>query len=282
MRLGYWRFECTNWIGEQAQVPMFFTNVQNVLDGSNKVLQVDASGPANLKYLDLEMDGSPNIDIRNGSVLFWFKPDWTAAGAGGNGPGTRGQLLSLGRWTSDASYGCWNLSITADGSSLDFISQTNGSGSTNLTAAINWSSNDWHQIALTYTPSNSVLYIDAELVTTGSAVAYYPEATVRANDGFNIGSDRYGNEQARGQFDELETFNYPLGASEVWQHYDGDADGLNDLAELRLGTNPNNPDTDGDGVNDYLERIQGRNPLILGTVTDTNGVVGLQVYTPLK
>ncbi len=282
LRLGYWRFESTNWVGEQGQTPIFFTKIQSTADGSNNVLQVNAANPANLKYRDVEDNHAANIDVRNGTVLFWFKPDWNSATAGGAGPGSNGQLLSLGQWTSDASYGCWNLSLSAEGSTLSFICQTNGAGSTNLTAAINWLSTDWHQIALTYSPSNSALYLDGQLATTGSGVSYYLDALVRAVDGINLGSDRTGNEQAKGQFDELESFNYPLGAPEVSRHYDSDGDDLNNLAELRLGTDPTNPDTDGDGLNDYLEYIQGRNPRINGSVSDTNGLIRLQVYTPLE
>jgi hypothetical protein len=42
---------------------------------------------------------------------------------------------------------------------------------------------------------------------------------------------------------------------------DPDADGLNNLREAILGTNPNNPDTDGDGYDDLAETQSGTNPL---------------------
>lgn len=45
---------------------------------------------------------------------------------------------------------------------------------------------------------------------------------------------------------------------------DRDQDGLSDGDEIRLLTNPNNPDTDGDGYIDSLEIIRGYNPLIAG------------------
>jgi len=47
-------------------------------------------------------------------------------------------------------------------------------------------------------------------------------------------------------------------------------------------TNPNTTDTDGDGVSDYIEYLEGRNPIIIGSVPDTNGIVNLQIYTPLQ
>jgi len=57
---------------------------------------------------------------------------------------------------------------------------------------------------------------------------------------------------------------------------DGSYNSNTDLADW------NNRDTDGDGTNDYLEYVQGRNPRIAGTISDTNGIINLQVYTPLK
>ncbi len=42
---------------------------------------------------------------------------------------------------------------------------------------------------------------------------------------------------------------------------DGDSDGLTDLQEAIVGSNPTKPDTDADGVNDYVEVKEGLNPL---------------------
>lgn len=42
---------------------------------------------------------------------------------------------------------------------------------------------------------------------------------------------------------------------------DSDGDGLGDLHELRIGTDPNNPDTDGDGLSDGQEVAIGTDPL---------------------
>jgi hypothetical protein len=310
-RLGYWRFESTNWLGEGGQVPISFTNVQNVLDGSNHVLRVNSAAPANLKYRDVEISGQPNIDLANGSVAFWFRPNWTSSSNGGTGPGDVAQLISLGQWTSNATYGAWNASISSDGSTLFFCSQTNGAGATNLTASINWNSNEWHQITLTYCASNSTLFIDGQSIASGSGVVNYPDAFVRA-DGINIGSDRSGSQQARGEIDELQTFNYTLIPAEVTQLLDSDGDGIDDITELRIGTDPHSADTDGDGlpdgweiryqfnplsgsgsdggngdpdndgVSNLTEYRQGRNPRVPNSMPDSGDLIHLQVYTPME
>ena len=43
---------------------------------------------------------------------------------------------------------------------------------------------------------------------------------------------------------------------------DSDGDGLSDVEERRLGTNPYNKDTDGDGIDDLMEIKQGSNPVM--------------------
>jgi len=49
-----------------------------------------------------------------------------------------------------------------------------------------------------------------------------------------------------------------------------------------VDTTPSSSDRDGDGVSDAVEYLLGRNPLASGSVSDTNGVLNLQIYTPLK
>jgi hypothetical protein len=51
---------------------------------------------------------------------------------------------------------------------------------------------------------------------------------------------------------------------------DSDGDGLGDLHEIQIGTNPNNPDTDGDGIPDGAEIEIGTDPL--DPDTDGDGI----------
>jgi len=117
---------------------------------------------------------------------------------------------------------------------------------TNLAATISWSISIWHQVVLTYSTEGSALYLDGQLAATGSGVTNYPGDSVRAQ-GFTIGASADATNQAKGAFDELETFNYALDAALVQSAYqaainrDSDGDGWPDIVEDLLGTGPYNP-----------------------------------------
>lgn len=288
-RLGYWRFEDVNWWGEAGQLPVSFTNILHVSDGTHVALEVDSHEDAHLRYRDVEANHRPNFDAGEGSVVFAFSPNWSSVGNGGGGPGGPGQFLSVGQWTEDASIGCWKLSINADGTQLMFVTQSGGSGATNLIAPVRLSSNTWYQIALTYSSSNSTFYLDGtQIGTNGLGVTVYPDDLVRAQYGWSIGSDPAGQEQVRGRIDDLETFNYPLTAAEILVRPDTDSDGLPDGWELVHGLDlqldegdhgaSGNPD--GDALLNIEEWRLGSDPNSYDVPIGGNG--SIQFHTPLE
>ena len=103
------------------------------------------------------------------------------------------------------------------GTNLYFAAQTNDLSS-NVTAyvsvPISWTTNYFHFIALTYSATNTALYLDGVLATNGPGVTVYPGPEVLAN-GFYIGSDSKGVYQAHGLFNTVATYNYPLSSNDV-------------------------------------------------------------------
>jgi hypothetical protein len=260
--LGHWTFNDTNtWIGESGQLPLSATRVAGVSSWSSNAVLVDSASPAWIVYNVLESNGHANINCQTGSVLFWFKPDWSSADAGGNGPGTCGRLIEIGDYNPAFTNGWWGLCLNPDGTQLLFGTSTNGGGMTNLTAGISWRSNEWHQIALTCSPAGSDLYVDGQLLASGSGVSCFPNADEQTN-GFRIGSDREGINQAGGAFDELETFNYPLDAANTFTH----ASDIADWWELKYfnqtGLKPDFEPT-GDGVTLLSAYQSGRDPNVI-------------------
>jgi hypothetical protein len=216
VRLASWEFDNTNtWVGDQGQMPLCATGLCCDTNGalSNAVV-VENAGAALLSYRDVELNGNANINCRQGSVCFWFKPTWTSSFDGGPGPGCAGRLMEMGACAPGSTNGWWALYFDSGGNNLVFATATNGSIVTNLTAAFSWSSNQWHQILLTYNATNSSLYIDLNLIANGLGVDRYPSCAQRSA-GFRIGSDQAGANQAGGSFDDLQTFNFALTTNDI-------------------------------------------------------------------
>ncbi|MEI6076403.1 MAG: LamG domain-containing protein [Verrucomicrobiota bacterium] len=264
-RIGYWSFDDTNiWVGDAGQLPLVATNVVGVSSWSTNAVLIDATNAVVLEYRTVETNGNPNLLLPKGSLRFWFKPDWNS----GTGPGTAGRLIEVGYQT--ATNGWWALVFNTNGTQLTFNTQSGGLAMTNLSASINWASNQWHQIVLTYIGTNSSLYLDGQPATNGTGSVYYPNAVERAG-GFRLGSDVNGANQARGAFDELETFSYPLDPASISANYgvainlDNNGDGMGDIWEMdyfgTLSVNPNgNPA--GDGYANLQKYQLGLNPNI--------------------
>lgn len=170
-------------------------------------------------------------------------------------------MLEIG--SQGSTDGWWAITISADGTQLGFVTQAGGVAINNLNALVSWNSNAWHQIALTYSPTNSCLFLDGQaVVTNGVGVANCLDAAALSS-GFSVGSDNSGNYQARGVLDELETFSYQLDAASISQNF-------------------NEIDGSGTGPVDYIENLEGRNPSVHGAaVPDLGNLVQLLIYTPL-
>jgi hypothetical protein len=126
-------------------------------------------------------------------------------------------LFEIGSYTPDSSYGLWSIYVDDVGQNIYFSAQTNDLSSsltTYLSAPISWTTNYFHFLALTYSPTSSVLYLDGVFVTNGPGVTVYPGPDVLTN-GFFIGADETGLYQANGMFNTVATYNYPLNSNDV-------------------------------------------------------------------
>jgi hypothetical protein len=228
----------------------------------------------------LEAPNAPDLNPTTGITLeAWV---YQAGGASDNVPifskddisSARQYLLTL------PGNGKFRPHIWTTGSGLVYF---NGSTTVQLGA--------WYHVAMTYNGTNLILYVNGS--QDGSATA--SGTIVTGSDPLRIGgsySGGWGNYKFNGLIDEPTIYNRALSASEISAIYvagtagkckvDTDGDGLTDLQEAFLGTDPDDADSDNDGVEDGTEYWQGRNPLASGAVADSGGVLSLQVFTPLK
>jgi hypothetical protein len=213
-----WRFHDTNtWYSDFGYAPVSFSGIFGSPLGDTNALVVDSASPAWLRFNYIESDGHTNFSAGPaGSAMFWFAPtSWSSTNAGGVGPGAVANLLMLG---STNGIGRWQLAVDPSGTNLFLLAQTNGGPAVvYLSAAVSLTTNLWHQIAATYS-TNTALYLDGSLLATGPAITNFPGSNVLAN-GFFIGSDNAGNNQAHGMFADVTTYSYAIGANTVGIEY---------------------------------------------------------------
>ena len=181
-RLGYWRFNSSDLLGQGGQTPLVNEGTQLISAWSGSALQIDSTSSVRLVYRDVEPLGGVNLNCRMGSTRFWFKPNWNTS----NGPGATGYFLTLGNTTTNAD-GWWALSVNSAGDQLSFITQTNGSTTTHFNTAINWTTNAWLQVGLTWNATETKLYLNGQLAATGAGVTRWPRREARAA-GFTVGN----------------------------------------------------------------------------------------------
>ena len=220
--LDSWSFRTSYpWTSDFGYTPVSYNYLDYSYIGNGASLVVDSTNQAWLQYNVLESDGTTNLTVDTGTVMFWFAPNWSSVSLGGTGPGGYARLLEAGSYTPDSSYGWWSLYVDPDGANLYFSTQTNDLSSnisTAITAPISWTTNYFHLIALTYSATNTAIYFDGILATNGPPLTNYPGAGVLAN-GFYLGSDSNGLNQAHGLYNNFVTYDAPLDDSTIQQTF---------------------------------------------------------------
>ena len=158
--------------------------------------------------------GKRNFTTAQGTVRFWFCPNWSSASKESTGPGAYARLLELVSLGSKESEVLYSLYLSPEGNSIYLSGQGVGGPTDFLKAEVNWQAGQWHLIALAYDEKQTTLFVDAVPVATGTAM---PDVAQWKRDalGLVIGSDLAAANPAQGQFDEFCTFDFPLNADDL-------------------------------------------------------------------
>ena len=107
-----WSFNDTNnWTSDFGYAPVSFTNITASYLGDGTSLVLDSNSPAWLQYNVVETNGTTNLTVNAGTVMFWFAPYWSGTNDpnGGFGPQEWGRLIETGGYTTNGSAGWWSL-----------------------------------------------------------------------------------------------------------------------------------------------------------------------------
>jgi hypothetical protein len=248
--LDSWSFSDTNyWKSDLGFAPISFTNLSASWLGDGTAVVIDSTNASWLRFNTTETNGTNELRVNLGTVIFWFAPSWSGTNEGGSGvPGAQwGRLIEAGEYTTNASFGWWSLYLDPAGDNIYFSAQTNnGSSVVYLSAPISWTTNRWHQIALTYSTINIALYLDGVLAKSTNGLTIWPGPSVLTN-GFWIGSESNGVAQAHGMFDDLATYNYILDSNTISSTYElyYTYYYLNPMNPANLSLAPSSPSTNG-------------------------------------
>jgi len=221
--LNSWSFQdSVGWTSDTGKAPISFTNLAFSNLGNGASLVVDTNVPAWLQYNVYENDGSTNLTVNSGTIMFWVAPSsWASTNVGGNGPGEAVRLLEVGGYTPNSSFGWWSVYVDSGGNNLYFSAQTNdlaGTVTTYLSCPISWTTNYFHHVALVYSSTNTALFIDGGLASSGPPMTVYPGPQALAN-GFCIGSDTNGIYQSQASFNSVVTYGVPVDAGTIQQTF---------------------------------------------------------------
>jgi hypothetical protein len=250
--LASWSFQDhTTWTDDESNAPISFGNLNFSYLGDGASLMVNTNLPAWLNYYVYEpTTGTTNLTIDNGSLTLWYAPQWNSLNVTntvGTGSGDWAQLIDVGEWSANASSSYWGLAIDPTGTNLWFVSQDGAGNTYSMSTPISWTSNYFHFIALTYSPTNVSIYLDGQLATNDpGGLSILPNSDVLA-DGVYFGSNTNGLMQAQGLFNTVATYNYPLSSNDVqtlfnWNYTYYEISPWN-TAMFNIASAPSNPST---------------------------------------
>ncbi len=206
-----------DWFGDLPRASTNLTTAPS-WDYDGTALSLDT----NVAFLQFDYfeGGEPVLYFDNGSLACWAQMNWTSVTDGGTGPSNWAVLISIGNWTSNAAQSGWTIAIDPAGTNLVMEAQASGSNQMVFKTPIDFDEGDWHFVTMTYSPSNSWLYLEGQPVCSNGPILYQPSRADCTNYGFFVGSlSTSGIDTLQGQMQWLATYDYQLSSNEVSDAY---------------------------------------------------------------
>lgn len=238
-RLAYWNFDAPQWAATDGGAPEnpVPLPIQPGWDGPAPAFPAtNTLGP--LTYRGVRPDGAPRL-ASSGGLRFLYRPAWSSHSpqsgpvyGWGKGPGRWARLLEVADARSNPPQPV--LAVSVDPAGTNLVVQARdpaGQWRTNYQGRLNWvrlqpelrrgnEPEPWHEIAFSFTPTNSLLVADGNHLQDWSTGAYLgpgvdlgaPPEHLR----ITLGSDTTGAFPAAGVLDEVETFDRPIAPPDLY------------------------------------------------------------------
>jgi len=240
-RIAHFAFDEADWRSAEGQMPVEATGVVRVSDGLlYDAMRIDDNGQVMRYDWQRAGDGAPNVSLRRGTIRLWFKPDWS----GSTMTGTWSRLLELGRYRGEADRAFFALHLAPNQPTITLATH-DGAGHAAYSvfpfSAAAVTAGQWHQVVVTYSPTQRAVWLDGALLGTQAAAwPYAPRAADLIEDGLRLGNDWFVSQPIYAALDEVECFNYELDAATIAADYaaqsywlvDSDTDGYRDWWEI--------------------------------------------------
>jgi hypothetical protein len=213
--LGRWSFDDALISGTEAPVLWDGTFGPYVESWNGYALRRSGSTQWPLSLPTVLADGPAQVPLTQGTIRFWFRPDWSSRTLGGTGPGTPARLLQMDCPQPDLG---WALSLYPDGNGLFLTAHAGKEEADWLWAPIQWRARQWHLVSVTYSAEGMELFVDWERVAVGPGWSW---GTLQQSPILTVGSDRQGLNLAQGEFDELVTLDRPIEPEHLLGYYRG-------------------------------------------------------------
>ncbi|MFN3409826.1 MAG: hypothetical protein ACK45B_12570 [Limisphaerales bacterium] len=165
-------------------------------------------------------NGSRNFATDQGTIRFRFRPDWSSATHGGQGPGDYVRLLELVALGGREPQVMWSLYLNPEGTAVYLSGQGVGGPMDFLKAEVNWTAGQWRMLALAYDGGGTTLTVDRAAVAVGPALP--PVATWQRDAlALVVGSALSGAGMAQGEFEELCTFDHVVALKDLAFYWRG-------------------------------------------------------------
>lgn len=215
-----WRFDDPNWITRPTSNALAAENLLLAESWSGYALDMPGGQSSLLLLPLLSGTSKPNLAPNAGTIRFWFSPYWMSVSAGGTGPGDWVRLVEIGN-PADPLETFWiTLALDPTGNLLTLAAKSDGQPLLYLqAAAAQWQPDAWHQIAIVYSSTNTLLVVDGAIAAATETPLPWPASAEWPQLAFAFGSALDGQDIARGQLEELTTFAFPLSIEYLAWHY---------------------------------------------------------------